>query len=100
MARKHSVTKALRVADDAILICTRNSWQEWRVERAICFTRRRIDFYNPVGKIAQPTQGQAVAYFGPDVQRFARVFSAIGFILPAGNKARAALEMASEPLAS
>ena len=33
MARKHSVTKALRVADDAILICTRNSWQEWPVER-------------------------------------------------------------------
>ena len=33
MARKYSVTKALRVADDAILICTRNSWQEWPVER-------------------------------------------------------------------
>ena len=33
MACKHSVTKALRVADDAILICRGTRGQEWPVER-------------------------------------------------------------------
>ena len=33
MARKHSVTKAFRVADDAILICRGTRGREWPVER-------------------------------------------------------------------
>jgi len=33
MARKHSVTKALRVADGAILVCRRTRGQKWPVER-------------------------------------------------------------------
>lgn len=46
----------------------------------ICFTRGRIAFINGLGKVCQPTQGQAFFYFGKRHQRFSTVFSEIGFI--------------------
>jgi phage N-6-adenine-methyltransferase len=47
---------------------------------AICFTRGRVKFYEPDGAIAAPTQGQAFFYFGGDGERFADLFSEIGFV--------------------
>jgi phage N-6-adenine-methyltransferase len=48
---------------------------------AICFTDSRIRFYNADGEGSPPTQGQAFFYFGPDLERFADVFDAVGFIV-------------------
>lgn len=49
---------------------------------AICFTDGRIGFYNAADdEISSPTQGQAFFYFGPDPERFADVFAAVGFIV-------------------
>jgi hypothetical protein len=45
---------------------------------AVCFTRRRINFVNNSGEIANPTQGQTFFYFGNDPQHFRSVFSAVG----------------------
>jgi phage N-6-adenine-methyltransferase len=49
---------------------------------AICFTRGRVKFYEPEGKTAAPTQGQAFFYFGNDVELFASRFCTIGFVVP------------------
>ena len=48
---------------------------------AICFTRGRVRFVSPSGELAAPTQGQAFFYFGEDVDIFADVFTAIGFVV-------------------
>jgi phage N-6-adenine-methyltransferase len=48
---------------------------------AICFTRGRVKFYEPNGKIAAPTQGQAFFYFGSDVELFTRIFCVVGFVV-------------------
>jgi phage N-6-adenine-methyltransferase len=50
------------------------------VADAICFPRGRVKFYQPNGKIAKPTQGQAFFYFGSDVTAFAQRFRSIGFV--------------------
>jgi ParB family chromosome partitioning protein len=47
---------------------------------AICFTRGRVKFYD-ADKIAQPTQGQAFSYFGPNVAGFTEVFRTIGSVV-------------------
>lgn len=47
---------------------------------AICFTRGRVKFYEG-DHIAQPTQGQAFSYFGPDINRFAEIFRPVGFVV-------------------
>jgi phage N-6-adenine-methyltransferase len=49
------------------------------VASAICFTRGRVKFYDGV-RIAAPTQGQAFAYLGENVARFAEIFRPIGFV--------------------
>jgi phage N-6-adenine-methyltransferase len=52
---------------------------------AICFTRGRVRFVSPSGELAAPTQGQAFFYFGPEPERFAERFAAVGFVVaPAG----------------
>jgi len=51
------------------------------VADAICFTDDRVRFVDPDGARANPTQGQAFFYFGPNPNRFADVFEAIGFIV-------------------
>jgi phage N-6-adenine-methyltransferase len=48
---------------------------------AICFADNRIKFYNVDGEGSAPTQGQAFFYFGPNPDRFADVFAAVGFIV-------------------
>lgn len=48
---------------------------------AICFTKGRVGFLDPVGKKAAPTQGQAFFYLGDNAQGFQAVFSAVGLVL-------------------
>lgn len=52
-----------------------------RASAAICFTRGRVRFVSPEGELAAPTQGQAFFYFGHDVDAFAEVFAAVGFVV-------------------
>jgi phage N-6-adenine-methyltransferase len=51
------------------------------VADAICFTRGRIRFVSPQGKLASPTQGQAFFFFGGDVERFIAEFRQCGFVV-------------------
>lgn len=46
---------------------------------AVCFPRSRVKFYTPSGTIGAPLQGQAILYFGPDVNRFINVFDEKGW---------------------
>lgn len=46
---------------------------------AVCFPRGRVKFYTPSGTIGAPLQGQAILYFGPDVNRFINVFDEKGW---------------------
>jgi phage N-6-adenine-methyltransferase len=52
-----------------------------RLANAICFTSERVRFVDPGGEEANPTQGQAFSYFGPDVAAFARGFANVGFVV-------------------
>jgi hypothetical protein len=47
---------------------------------AICFTNKRVKFLDPDGEEADPTQGQALCYFGNNPDKFAEVFSKLGWI--------------------
>ena len=48
---------------------------------AICHTRGRISFISPDGVKGSPLQGQAFFYFGEYVERFAKRFRSIGFVV-------------------
>lgn len=48
---------------------------------AICFTKGRIGFLSPEGQKAAPTQGQAIFYFGNDVDKFSKRFKSFGFVM-------------------
>jgi hypothetical protein len=64
---------------------------------ALCFTLGRVKFIDSCGEPANPTQGQTVFYYGPDVGLFHQVFQAFGFIaVPWGSQTprRAVAEMA------
>lgn len=52
---------------------------------AICFTRGRIAFLSPTGEKAAPTQGQAFAYFGENVEAFRQHFAVLGLVLVGGR---------------
>ncbi|AWM07726.2 DNA N-6-adenine-methyltransferase [Bradyrhizobium symbiodeficiens] len=62
------------------------------IASAICFTRGRIRFQAPDGRLASPTQGQALFYFGNRAERFAEVFSELGAVMP---HSRSAAELAN-----
>jgi hypothetical protein len=47
----------------------------------ICFPDSRIRFYNADTEAGQPTHGNALAYFGPNVATFVRVFSQFGAVM-------------------
>jgi phage N-6-adenine-methyltransferase len=48
---------------------------------AICFTRGRVLFERPDGRVGGARQGQAFFYFGTNVAAFCRVFGEIGLIV-------------------
>jgi ParB-like chromosome segregation protein Spo0J len=48
---------------------------------AVCFPKSRIKFYSPEGTKSSPLQGQLVAYFGDDAERFAKAFAELGEVL-------------------
>jgi len=48
---------------------------------AVCFPKSRIKFYSPEGAKSSPLQGQLVAYFGDDAERFAKAFAELGEVL-------------------
>jgi phage N-6-adenine-methyltransferase len=50
------------------------------IAACVCFTAGRIQFIDPDGNRAAPTQGQAFFYFGAQVARFKQVFSQFGFL--------------------
>ncbi len=54
---------------------------------AICFTRGRVKFVSPKGKLASPAMGQAFTYFGKRPERFAEVFSEVGNVVSVVAKA-------------
>lgn len=69
----------------AILLTNNFTDTAWfqRAESAaacVCFTLGRIQFIDPHGKRAAPTQGQAFFYFGPDASRFKQIFGQFGFL--------------------
>jgi phage N-6-adenine-methyltransferase len=47
----------------------------------VCFTQGRIRFQEPGGELAKPTQGQALFYFGPEIEAFKHEFARTGFMM-------------------
>lgn len=48
---------------------------------AICFTLGRVKFWHASREALGPRQGQAIFYFGDDLEYFAEIFQQFGFIL-------------------
>jgi phage N-6-adenine-methyltransferase len=70
----------------AVLLTNNNtdtSWFHEALESAayVCFTRGRIGFNTPDGKVTCPTNGQSFFYFGKRAKAFSKVFSQFGAIL-------------------
>jgi hypothetical protein len=62
---------------------TGTAWFQKAVDAcdAICFPRGRVKFYKPDSEVANPKQGQAVFYFGPDAAVFIQRFRTIGSVV-------------------
>lgn len=52
-----------------------------RVASAVAFPEGRISYWNPDRTSKTPLQGQAILYFGADVERFTDAFSSTGVVL-------------------
>ena len=46
---------------------------------AVCFPKGRVKFCMPDGTIGAPLQGQALLYFGAEIEKFIEVFKAKGW---------------------
>jgi phage N-6-adenine-methyltransferase len=62
---------------------TETAWFQKLIAAAvvICLPGQRIRFADPDGGLADPTQGQALFFFGPDPARFKQVFRPFGEIV-------------------
>lgn len=60
---------------------TGNAWFAPLKDFPICFPDGRIRFYNADTEAGQPTHGNALVYFGPNVARFVKVFSQFGAVM-------------------
>lgn len=75
-----SVTAAILLVNSA----PGYGWFEklWR-RQPVCMLRERLSFLTPSGAVVgQAKKGQCLAYYGPDVARFAAVFGPYGRIIP------------------
>jgi hypothetical protein len=74
-----SVPTAIVLVNNA----TETKWFQTLLSRAnaVCFPLTRIRFISPDGNSGSPLQGQALVYFGDEVQRFRSEFSKFGFCL-------------------
>lgn len=66
---------------EAVLLVNANTERKWFSQLwafPICFTDHRIQFYTPEGVGAQPVDGNALVYLGPNLHQFIAVFSAFG----------------------
>ena len=60
---------------------TDRAWFQPFWEHAICFVSRRIKFYSPDSKSANPTHGSAIIYLGDNIAGFKEAFRAYGQIV-------------------
>ena len=62
---------------------TDTTWFQNMAQRAsaICFTNKRIRFLDPEGNLGAPLQGQAVLYWGHDIEKFRLIFHYFGFVM-------------------
>lgn len=80
-ARKLITEYAAGNVTEAVLLVNANTERKWFAplwDFPICFTNHRIQFYTPEGVGAQPVDGNALVYLGPNLRRFIDEFSAFG----------------------
>lgn len=75
--RAGNVTEAIMLVNAV----TGNGWFAPLKDFPICFPDGRIRFYNADTEAGQPTHGNALVYFGPNVARFVKVFSQFGAVM-------------------
>lgn len=69
---------------EAILLVNANTEAKWfqpLYSYLICFTNHRIRFHGANGTSNQPTQGNALIYFGRQHKRFIEIFSRFGTVV-------------------
>lgn len=74
------------ITTEAILLVNANTEAKWfqpLYDYLICFTNHRIRFYTNDGTSSQPTQGNALVYFGVQQERFIEIFKQFGRIIKA-----------------
>lgn len=74
--------------DEAVLLVNANTEAKWfqpLYDYLICFTNHRIRFYNSEGDSSQPTQGNALVYFGKQRRRFIELFRQFGRVIQEAN---------------
>jgi len=74
---KKEVSEAIVLVNNA----TETSWfnKLIRCASGIMFPKSRIKFWSPDGRVSQPLQGQAVVYFGKNVESFVKHFKQFGW---------------------
>jgi len=73
---------------EAVLLVNANTEAKWfqpLYKYLICLTNHRIRFYNGASEASQPTQGNALVYFGKSPRRFIELFSRFGTVVRRAN---------------
>jgi ParB family chromosome partitioning protein len=79
VSRLDTITEACVLVNNA----TETQWFHTLLNRAVCvcFIKGRVRFLDPKGNPGAPLQGQALLYFGPHTEQFARAFGRFGEVL-------------------